>query len=1086
LQLSENGLKVFNARYALKDESGQVIETFAEAVRRIAGAAAKAEQQDKKKWEKRFLETIGNLYFVPATPIWANMGKPDRPWQPGSCFVLEVADDLAAMYDTLKETALVFKSGGGVGYNLSGVRPRGTLVRSTKGLASGVLELIRLYDASANMVMQGGVRRGASIAILNVAHPEIVSFIEAKLDGSLTNFNLSVGITDEFMRALEAGEVWRMSFDAASGRVEREMPARELWEKIIAAAHTCGDPGLIFLDRLQEANPIRGKVLNAVNPCVTGDTWVLTTDGPRQVKELIGRPFEAVVDGKVYPSEIDGFFSTGTKAVVSLKTSEGYSLELTENHLVRRDNDWVPVSELVPGDTIVLNRHREVSKWDGLLSESEGYLLGMLVGDGCIAEEGAYLAVWGVGQGSVSIMDTVMGYVQSLPHRQDFKGWRKVKGRDEYTLRMMGLKKLASQMGIEKGHKVITPEVEKMSYDAYRGFLRGLFDADGTVIGSQNKGVSVRLSQSNIDLLSAVQRMLLRLGIYSKIYKNRRPAGFKVLPDSQRKPREYKIKAQHELVISRENIQLFADKVGFLNEFKAGRLRSLVASYRRPLYSAHFTARVESIEDCGTEDVYDVQIPGINAFDANGFYVHNCGELPLFPNESCLLGSINLACVVPEGGVDWDLLREVVRTAVRFLDDIIDVAEYPLEAIEKATKATRKIGLGYTGLHDLLIALNLPYGSAEGREMAGRVAAFIQKEAHTYSAELAEEKGSFPEWENSVYCPAQPRRNAACIAVAPTGSVTVMAGCESYGIEPIFAVAYTKKTNVAGEFEVFSPLFLAACAQHGVAKEVLSEVARRGTCQGVAGVPEELQCIFKGAQDIGYEDHILMQAQIQKYVDSGVSKTINLPNSATFEDVEKSYRMAYDLKIKGMTIFRDGCKEGTVTVGQGSKDEHAPRELRRGDILPRPVAAHGLTHRLDTGCGKIYLTVNYRPDTGQILETFITTGSDGGCQVYTEATSRLISLSIRGGIPVEEVVGQLQSTHSCPSYQMARGRGKKVSEGKSCASAIARKLKEIKDQLNGGAKEAADQAGVKCEMCGNPMDRAEGCYVCRECGYSRC
>jgi len=730
-QLSDAGQKVFNARYALRDEEGRIIETFEQAVYRLARAAAGAEKENQKYWEEKFASLMGELIFVPSTPIWANMGKPDRPWQPSACFVLAVEDSLHSMYETLMSTALVFKSGGGVGYNFSTIRPRGSLVRSTKGKASGVVELIKLYNASSNMVMQGGVRRGASIGILNVDHPEIVDFINAKLHGDLTNFNLSVGITDAFMEALEQGAEWPLSFN---GQVHETVPAPELWEFIVKAAHACGDPGIIFVDRLQKHNPVPKMLINSTNPC---------------------------------------------------------------------------------------------------------------------------------------------------------------------------------------------------------------------------------------------------------------------------------------------------------------------------------------------------------------------GEQPLCPGESCLLGSINLARVVSaDGRVNVDLYNDAVSTAVRFLDNLIDVAEYPLPLIAEATRATRKIGLGFTGLADALIMAGLPYDSPEGRDYAGRITEMMQKAAGATSRELAEEKGCFPEWENSVYHPEEKRRNATCVTIAPTGSVTTMAGCEGYGIEPVFAVAYKKSTNVAGDFEVFSPLFLEACRKHGVTKDILGEVARRGSCQDVKGIPAEIARIFKGAQEISPEDHILMQAEVQKHVDNAVSKTINLPGTATVEDIKKCYRMAYELGLKGITVFRDGCKEGTVTIGK-KEDAIGIKVLKRGEILPRPRSAHGMTHRLDTGCGKLYLTVNYQPGSGEILETFITTGSDGGCLVYTEATSRLISLAIRGGIPVEEIVEQLQGTHSCPSYMLARGKGKNLSPGRSCASAIAYKVAKIKEELDKKYNGKSQQEEMLADntmlcQCGQKLERAEGCLICRSCGFSKC
>ena len=717
-KLGAAGQSVFNARYAGRDKEGNINETFDQAVRRVAHAAA---LQDKN-YEKPFVNMLGNLLFIPSTPIWANMGKSDRPWQPGACFVLDVHDSLNDMYQKLKDTAMIFKSGGGIGYNFSRVRPKGSLVKSTKGKASGVVELIKLYDKSSDMVMQGGVRRGASMGILNIDHPEIIDFIQCKLNGEITNFNLSVGVTDKFMKALVENEPWKLQFKTGPHTI---IQARELWQLIAECAHKCGDPGLIFVDRLQQHNSVPGKPINATNPC---------------------------------------------------------------------------------------------------------------------------------------------------------------------------------------------------------------------------------------------------------------------------------------------------------------------------------------------------------------------GEQPLAPGESCLLGSINLAMMVKDGVVDNELLKETTALAVRFLDNLIDVAKYPLPQIERATKATRRIGLGFTGLHDALIMQGLAYDSKEGRSMAADITAAIFEQATATSSLLAEEKGCFPEWKNSIfYARKLKRRNASVMTIAPTGSVTAMAGCEGYGVEPIFAVAYSKATNVAGDFEVFSPLFLDACDRAGVAEHTLKEVARQGSCQKVNGIPWHIKALFKGAQDIGFKDHLLMQAAVQRNIDNAVSKTINMPKDATVQSVLVAYTMAYNEGLRGVTVFRDGCKQGVVTVGE------AAEVLGRGDIMPRPRASTGCTYRLDTGCGKLYLTVNTGAD-GKINETFITTGSDGGCLVYTEATSRLISLAIRGGIDLRKIIEQLKSTHSCPSYMMKKGS---VSPGKSCASAIANKLVEILDSIEAhkepqSVEELQVKSNLLCESCGSELHKAEGCYVCPGCGYSKC
>jgi ribonucleoside-diphosphate reductase alpha chain len=424
-----------------------------------------------------------------------------------------------------------------------------------------------------------------------------------------------------------------------------------------------------------------------------------------------------------------------------------------------------------------------------------------------------------------------------------------------------------------------------------------------------------------------------------------------------------------------------------------------------------------------------------------------------------------------------------VAVATRFLDDLIDVAEYPLPYIAEATRATRKIGLGFTGLADALIMAGFPYDSENGRQFAGTITKNIRDASHAASYQLAKEKGCFLLWRESIFYPGSPRRNASCVTIAPTGSVTTMAGCEGYGVEPIFAVAYSKHTEVAGDIETFSPLFLEACK--GLPKDVLSEVARKGSCQGVDGIPDVITQLFKGAQDISPKDHLLMQAAVQQYVDNAVSKTVNLPKSATVEDISNCYKMAYKLGLKGITVFRDGCKTGTITVGE--KAANQSKEPKRGEITPRPADPPGTTRRIDTGCGIMYATVNHDPISGDILEAFLSPGPDGGCIVFTEATGIMISAALRGGIPVDELIRKMKRTHSCPSWQYARGKGKKLSVGKSCVSAVAYKLEEIKKELDAKYGRTPNEEDIPdaCPSCGNKLIRAEGCLVCT-CGYSRC
>ena len=284
-----------------------------------------------------------------------------------------------------------------------------------------------------------------------------------------------------------------------------------------------------------------------------------------------------------------------------------------------------------------------------------------------------------------------------MPHRSDFEGWTRVKGRNEYRMATGHLKAIAADLCLKPGAKVLTDRIEQGSSDFCRGVLRGFFDTDSSVQGTQLKGVSVRLAQSDLSTLKAVQRFLLRFGVFSTIYANRRSEGLKMMPDGKGGAREYLHKPQHELVISNENLVVFRERIGFGDSEKREPLASAIKAYRRKLNRKRFVATVVSVDACGEEEVYDTVVPGINAFDANGFLVHNCGEQPLLPYESCNLGSINLSKMAHDGVIDWEKLRETLRNAVHFLDNVVDANVYPIQETADITHANRKIGLGVSG-----------------------------------------------------------------------------------------------------------------------------------------------------------------------------------------------------------------------------------------------------------------------------------------------------------------------------------------------------------------------------------------------------
>lgn len=688
INLTKTSLKVLEERYLLKNERGEVVETPEEMFRRVAREVASADEMygfDSYETEELFYSVMRNLEFLPNSPTLMNAGTPIN--QLSACFVLPVDDSIESIFESLRNMAIIHKSGGGVGFSFSRLRPRGDTVASTMGVASGPVSFMRIFDVAVEVIKQGGRRRGANMGVLHVSHPDIFRFIDAKTsEGPLRNFNLSVSVPDRFM---EDGKIDLIN--PRTGETVDSVPSREIFRRIVKAAWRSGDPGMIFEDRINRHNPTPslGRI-EATNPCISRDTLIMTSEGPLPVNELEGKAFMAVVNGSKYPST-SGFFKTGYREVFELKTREGYSLKLTHDHpvLVMEDKPvWKAACDLERGDMLVMD----------------------------------------------------------------------------------------SGSSFNSGERFST-------------FL--------------------------------------------------------------------------------------------------------------------------SLKSKGYDDVYDACVAGANAFNANGFIVHNCGEQPLLPYESCNLGSINLSLMVSASGVNWERLRRTVHTAVHFLDNVIDINSYPLPEVREMTLRTRKIGLGVMGFADMLIKLGVPYNSGEALGVAERVMSFIEGEARRASLNLAAERGSFPEFSGSRWDEMgfEGMRNATLTTIAPTGSLSIIAGTSS-GIEPLFAVSFTR--NILGrKFTETNPLF-ERIARGQLKRDTFEMIMSRGSLQGVSGVPDKIRRLFITAHEIDPVFHVKMQAAFQRHVDNAVSKTVNLPPDASIQDAERVFRAAYELGCKGITIYRYGSKMNEV------------------------------------------------------------------------------------------------------------------------------------------------------------------------------
>jgi ribonucleoside-diphosphate reductase alpha chain len=501
-----------------------------------------------------------------------------------------------------------------------------------------------------------------------------------------------------------------------------------------------------------------------------------------------------------------------------------------------------------------------------------------------------------------------------------------------------------------------------------------------------------------------------------------------------------------------------------------------------------------------------------------------CGEQPLLPYESCNLGSINLAKMLAQHGraIDFDKLRHTVQQACHFLDNVIDVNRYPLDKISEMTRANRKIGLGVMGFADMLLEMGIPYNSDEAVRVGETVMKFITDEGRNTSQELAKERGAFPNFRGSIYDKPgmAPLRNATVTTIAPTGTLSIIAGCSS-GIEPLFGLSYVRKVLDGTEMIEVNPVFeRVAKARDFASGSLMKEIAEHGGCTGINTVPEDVQKVFVTAHDITPEWHIRMQAAFQKYTDNAVSKTVNFPHSAVQKDVEKVYLLAYKTGCKGVTIYRDGSRdEQVLSTGATEKARKAavanhlvtvasasPELAEKKKPRSRPALTQGVTQKLPTGCGNLYITIN--EDDEGICEVFSTMGKSGGCAAsQSEAVSRLVSLALRSGVSIDSIIKQVKGIR-CPSP--AWGEGGSIL---SCPDAIGRALERYtkehvshRQHNHNKPKTTSDQqtAGYissdytkggntnhlglcpECPDCGGLLEFGEGCAFCRGCGFSKC
>ncbi len=910
LKLSLNAILVLERRYLRKDERGKVIESTAQMFRRVARAIAEVEknygksEEEVKELEEKFYQMMTRLEFLPNSPTLMNAGTGTKLGL-SACFVLPVEDSLESIFEAVKQTALIHKSGGGTGFSFSKIRPKGDVVKTTGGIASGPISFMTVFDAATEVIKQGGKRRGANMGILKVDHPDILDFIVCKeREGILRNFNISVAVTDKFMKAVEENKDFEL-INPRNGQVVKTINARAIWNLIITMAWRNGEPGVIFLDTINRANPTPhvGQI-EATNPCVVGDTYVFTEEGWVKAKNL-------KVGSKIWTpkgwSIIEEVIDNGIKEIAKIELANGMEIVVTYDHKFLTKNGWKPVKELTPGDKIKIiynfpeeyglpfdDRKAEwIGYWTGDGDVTSSHHVSLYVGnDGNLANH--FLPITQQIAGNCSLIKA-NNQLRLDVHRKKFANLvRKLTG---------------TKLSSESKKKEVPELILKSNPIAQKSFLRGLFSADGSVYDSNGTPI-ISLSSASKKLLKQVQLLLLSQGIPSTLTREKK-AERKTI-----KGKTYKTLPTFRLLISGERAWIFYKSIGLIGK-KSEKLKKLLENkkYYSTLHRYEYI-KIKKIEPAGKERVFDVKAPPAFTWITNGILSLDCGEQPLLPYESCNLGSINLSKFVEDGKINWDRLRETVRLAVRFLDNVIDANSYPIPEIEKMTKANRKIGLGVMGFADTLILLGIPYNSEEALKTAEKIMKFISEEGRKMSVELGKEKGSFPNFKGSVWDKKgyEAMRNATVTTIAPTGSISIIANCSS-GIEPLFAICYTRELSesLGKSLIEINPYFETIAIEKGFySEDLIKKLAGKTSIQDIEEVPEEVRRIFVTAHDITPEWHVRIQAAFQKFTDNAVSKTINFPYEATPQDVEKAYLLAYRLGCKGITVYRHGSRKVQV------------------------------------------------------------------------------------------------------------------------------------------------------------------------------
>lgn len=1016
IALQDASLDIWDTKYRLKTKSGEAVDANIDGTYQRVAKALSSVEKGKAKQEKYYQEFLWALRqgVIPAGRIISNAGAQDHKPATSTinCTVSgSIVDSMDDILGKVHEAGLTLKAGCGIGYEFSTLRPKDAYVSGAGAYTSGPLSFMDIYDKMCFTVSSAGGRRGAQMATFDIGHPDVVEFIRAKReDGRLRQFNLSLLITAEFIEAVKADKPWPLSFPIMQreleqdnldltdksliiwrdlphslGYVENEdglvackitktLPARRLWDIIMSSTYDYAEPGFILIDKVNEMNNNWFcEDIRATNPCVTADTRLHTQHGMVKIGDLYASqtPLEVTVDaralgkneiGTVIRPAKPAFMTAQSADVYRVTTKDGYEIKATAWHDFYTDRGKVKLKDLAIGDNLLIQSGKGQFGQQG--DKTFGALLGFITGDGHFTNRGkeqqaAVINLWNDDRSFAPMLVTYINHLLSTTQLEPQRARQyqvsavAIPERNMIMIRSVILARVLAFYGFNKESKLSVPEVVWQGTEAcIKGYLSALFQADGTVnISGKSKSCSVRLASSHPELLTDIQGLLANFAVFCRIRK-RRDAALRAMPNGKGGNQNYTCKANYELIIDGQSREQFMQEIGFLGEAKNQKYQNWAVD-KQLLKKRNFLSEISAIHYIGKEAVFDTTQADHNTVIFNGIVTGQCGEQPLPPYGSCLLGSINLTRFIQDpftenATFNWDAYRKTIRIFTRMLDNVVEINGLPLEKQREEITSKRRHGMGYLGLGSTLTMLGMQYGDDASLGFTSEVTKVLAVEGWKEALELAKEKGTAPALEKmynvtgrmlhkrpemvtdgyktgdkvagkvlhakySRYmqkiAEAEPELIAALIeqgarfthhsSIAPTGTISLsLANNASNGIEPSFAHHYARNVIREGKkskekVDVFSFELLAY-------RELINKKAMPYS----ETTDEQLPDYFITADAITPKQHVDVQAAAQVWIDSSISKTANVPTDYPYEDFKSIYQYAYDKGLKGCTTFR--------------------------------------------------------------------------------------------------------------------------------------------------------------------------------------